>query len=199
MRCIVLKQSSAWVIPSSRSFEEEGLSPREKYFNFSKKHRKRGMRYMLQCLPTWCTDKPAPLTWCRTEYARCTIETRDPVDGQTSIYRCGLASLNDLRIWNVQSKCLLRLFPLGCQEYVILYMYYNQRKFALELTQFFKSRELTAEDHTMKNYILKKVLLCFIGISFPLVSCRKLISTSSLGFVSSWFLDTREQKFAFTL
>ena len=69
--------------------------------------------------------------------------------------------------------------------YVILYMYYNQRKFALELTQFFKSRELAAEDHTMKNYILKKVLLCFIAISFPLVSCRKLISSSSLGFVSS--------------
>ena len=122
MRCIVLKQSSAWVIPSSRSFEEEGLSPREKYFNFSKKHRKRGMRYMLQCLPTWCTDKPAPLTWCRTEYARCTIETRDPVDGQTSIYRCGLASLNDLRIWNVQPKCLLRLFPLGCQECMLFYI-----------------------------------------------------------------------------
>ena len=39
MRCIVLKQSSAWVIPSSRNFEEEGLSPREKYFNFSKKDR----------------------------------------------------------------------------------------------------------------------------------------------------------------
>ena len=52
--------------------------------------------------------------------------------------------------------------------YVILYMYYNQRKFALELTQFFKSRELTAEDHTMKNYILKKALLCFIAICFLL-------------------------------
>ena len=150
-------------------------------------------------MPSYMVHREASAAYVVSDIARCTIETRDPVDGQTSIYRCGLASLNDLRIWNVQSKCLLRLFPLGCQEYVILYTYYNQRKFALELTQFFKSRELTAEDHTMKNYILKKVLLCFIGISFPLVSCRKLISISSLGFVSSWFLDTREQKFAFTL
>ena len=121
MRCIVLKQSSAWVIPSSRSFEEEGLSPREKYFNFSKKHRKRGMRY---CFNAFLHGALTSLRRLRGagQYARCTIETRDPVDGQTSIYRCGLASLNDLRIWNVQPKCLLRLFPLGCQEYMLFYI-----------------------------------------------------------------------------
>ena len=97
MRCIVLKQSSAWVIPSSRNFEEEGLSPREKYFNFSKKDRNVECD---TCFNALLHGAPTSLRRLRGagQYARCTIETRYPVDGQTSIYRCGLASVNDLRI-----------------------------------------------------------------------------------------------------
>ena len=39
-----------------------------------------------------CADNVA------SERARCSMETRYPVDSHTAIYRCGLASLNDLRI-----------------------------------------------------------------------------------------------------
>ena len=65
MHCKVLKRSSGWVITSSRRFEEEALNPRENYFNFSKKYRKRGMRCMLQCFPK-VVHKPEPTTWRRT-------------------------------------------------------------------------------------------------------------------------------------
>ena len=65
MHCKVLKRSSGWVITSSRRFEEEALNPRENYFNFSKKYRKRGMRCILQCFPK-VVHKPAPTTWCLT-------------------------------------------------------------------------------------------------------------------------------------
>ena len=123
-----------------------------------------------------------------SDSTRCTIGTRDPVNGQTSTYRCGLASLNDWRLWNVQPISLLRFFPLVCQEYILFYICtIISGNLHWNWPNFLSHESLRQKITRWRTTYLKKVLLCFIGISFPLVSCRKLISSSSLGFVSSWF------------
>ena len=49
-------------------------------------------------MPSYMVHREASAAYVVSDITRCTIETREPVDGRTSTYRCGLASLNDLRI-----------------------------------------------------------------------------------------------------
>ena len=49
-------------------------------------------------MPSYMVHREASAAYVVSDSVRCTIGTRDPFDGQTSTYRCGLASLNDLRI-----------------------------------------------------------------------------------------------------
>ena len=56
MHCIVLKQSSGWVITCSRSFEEEALNPRENYFNFRRKIENVECDTCFNAFLKWCTS-----------------------------------------------------------------------------------------------------------------------------------------------